>query len=126
MKYFIIPALAAAMILGSCNKKEEANVPPIDSSKTMADSVQKAISKIDQVKDFKAHKKALEAVMSLPGAIPPHLLPAKDLKFIDENDSTAHYTFTSDKEGVLVTITMARKIENKDTSWYMKGFTEKR
>ena len=123
MKYSIL-VLSASLILSSCNKKtEESNVKPPDT--TNSDALKKAMDHLDK-NAFKTHRGAFNALLDLPvgGPIPPHMLPAKDVKLIEESDSIATYTFISEKTGIKGKVKMKRRITGQDTTWIVIGINE--
>ena len=124
MKYFAILFLSV-FILSSCKRTEEPKVVVVDTTNNTATVLKKAIDNMDK-NTMKKHRTALDGILALPegGPIPPHLLPAKDVKFLGETDSTATYSFLGGKSGVTVKIKLLRKITGPDTAWIMSGFEE--
>jgi hypothetical protein len=124
MKYFVI-LLASVFILSSCKRTEEPKISVVDTTNNAATVLKKAIDSLDK-NSMKKHRTALDGILSLPegGPVPPHLLPAKDIKFLSETDSTATYSFLGGKAGITVKIRLLRVIHNPDTTWIMSGFEE--
>ena len=62
---------------------------------------------------------ALNIILNSPpgGPVPPHFLPAKDIKFVSKTDTSATYTFVSSKTGQKVQIVMRKFGEGSDIKW---------
>ncbi|MFI5263053.1 MAG: hypothetical protein ACHQM6_00900 [Candidatus Kapaibacterium sp.] len=123
MKYFIT-LFSLVLILSSCNKKgDEAKMSSGDTTRAVAtvDSMQNAIKNNISKEKVATHKGSLDALIGLAqgGPIPPHMLPVKDAKFLEETDSTATYAITSGSTGAKAKVTMKRRVEGKDTTWIM-------
>src|SRR2546421_12506412 len=117
MKNFLT-IIFAAFILSACSKKSDEPKPVIpDTTNDPSIAIKKAVGSLDKNK-IKTHRGALEALMNLPGGgpIPPHLLPAKDLKLEKETDSTALYSFTTAYGGVKANVRMRRRITGAETA----------
>ncbi len=133
MKY-IITILASVLIFSSCKKNDVPKEVFIDTTNNPATVLKYAIEHQDKEK-IKHHQGAMEALVNLPegGPIPPHLLPAKDLTFVEATDTTALYTFisgpnkinaTTGTAGTKVKVGLKRVVSGTDTTWIMARFEE--
>jgi len=120
MKY-LLTIVTAGILLSGCNKKDEVKAPPFDSSRVAADSLQNVIKNTVSKDKVASHKGSLDALIALGkgGPIPPHMLPIKDTKFLEETDSTATYEITSGSTTAKAKVTMKQRVEGKDTVWVM-------
>ncbi len=117
MKYFIL-IFVASLILSSCNKKvEEPKLQPPDSSNTQAIELRHKLDQMDK-NAMKTHRGTLESLITLAvgGPIPPNLVPAKEIKLLQETDSTASYSLTGNS-GMKGKVEMKRRITGQDTFW---------
>ncbi len=117
MKYFALIFLAS-LILSSCNKKnEEPKLPAPDTSNTQGIEMRHRLDQMDK-NTMKTHRGTLESLVSLTsgGPIPPNLIPAKEIKLLQETDSTASYSLTGNS-GVKGKVELKRRITGHDTIW---------
>jgi hypothetical protein len=121
MKYFLSFCILFT-VLTSCKKTEEvqpqmqqSQPPPVDSTRM---ALEDAFKKIDKEK-MKTHKGAIEVLANFPpgGPIPPHLLPAKNIKLLSANDTMATYTFTSGSTGMKGKAVLKKSLVRGDTMW---------
>jgi hypothetical protein len=127
MKYILTICLCG-LLLSSCKKTDE--VKPQAGSDTakvfvppQRDAFDDSMKNIDKNK-MKTHQGAIEFLMNLPpgGPIPPHLLPAKDIKLVSATANAAIYSFTSGTTGEKEKVMMKRNItDGKDTIWNIEG-----
>src|SRR5438034_7012702 len=123
MKYFVF-LISIALIPVACKKAEEPKLVIPDTTKNPAIDLKNAIDTLDKRK-LKSSRTTLDALINLPGGgpIPPHLLPAKDIRLESETENTATYSFTSNI-GVKVRVKMQRRVGAKDTVWVVSGVEE--
>jgi hypothetical protein len=122
MKYFFL-LIFSILLLSSCNKTDtqpqaqkpvERQPPP-----PYTPEVEQAFKQLDKEK-MKKHESAIEVLTNFPpgGPIPPHLLPAKDIKLVSQNDSMATYSITSASTGAKAKVMLKKMvIHQKDTMW---------
>ena len=123
MKYFIA-IFFTLFILNGCSKKGDEPKPVIPDTVNNASTVLKnKIDNQDKTK-LRTHRGTLDAMMNLPtpGPIPPHLLPVKEVKLVEENANSATYSLTS--ANGKAKLTLKRKVEGNDTTWIMSSMEE--
>ncbi len=121
MKYFITALLIAATFT-ACKKTEDPHPQPsqkIDSVSTAERPVMEQTLNQSEKAKMKTAEGALNIIVNAPagGPIPPHFLPAKDIKFVSKTDSTATYTFTGGTTGMKVKVVMKKFGEGGDITW---------
>ncbi|MDP4219230.1 MAG: hypothetical protein Q8916_06410 [Bacteroidota bacterium] len=123
MKYFIT-TFVLVLIIG-CKKTEEpkqqSGQPAHDTTthiQPRSPQMEEAFQHLDRQK-MKSPDGALDIFVNLPpgGPIPPHLLPAQNIKRIGKTDSTVTYSFVSGTTKTDVKVTLKKIYVDRDTLW---------
>lgn len=123
MKHTLTLLLVVVFISG-CKKPEDIKPPAVQQNADTqfvpprSPQMEEAFQHLDRMK-VKSDKGALDQYLNLAdgGPVPPHLLPAKNVKLVSRNDTSATYTFVSGSTGIKAKIILKRIIAGKDTAW---------